>query len=56
MTEFIVLTEMWQDCKFEQVADTINDENWPPNRLAEFIVYFRKFLGEEQAKVLYQLL
>ena len=56
MTEFVVLTEMWHNCEFQAVADTIEKEHWPPNRLAEFIVYFRKFMGEEQAKVLCKLL
>ena len=50
------LTEMWQDCEFQRVVDTIAKEAWDPSRLAEFVVYFRKYLGEEQAKVLYKLL
>lgn len=55
-TDFITLTEMWRDCNFQQVADCIHKEAWDPSRLAEFIVYFRKYLGEEQARVLYKLL
>jgi len=55
-TEYIALTELWQDCKYNDVADTINNENWSPRRVAEFCDYFNKYLGSSQLNILYKLL
>ena len=56
MTEFIVLTELWQDGKYLEVGDIINKENWPYSRLAEFCAYFCRFLGTDQLQILYKFL
>jgi len=55
-TEYIILTEMWQDGDYSQVADTINNEKWKPRRVAEFCAYFNKYLGSNQLNVLHKLL
>jgi hypothetical protein len=55
-TEYIALTELWQDGKYNNVANIINNENWSPSRVAEFCAYFNKYLGTEQLNVLYKLL
>jgi hypothetical protein len=55
-TEYIALTELWQDGKYNNVANTINNENWSPRRVAEFCVYFNKYLGTEQLNILHKLL
>ena len=55
-TEYITLTELWQDGKYSQVADTINNEGWKPQRVAEFCSYFNKYLGSNQLNVLHKLL
>ena len=35
-TEYIELTELWQDGEYVEVANIINNENWKPVRVAEF--------------------
>ena len=56
MTEYIKLTEMWQDREYQCVADTINQEDWSKAKLAEFCAYFSKYLGREELEVLCKLL
>ena len=55
-TEYIVLTELWQDGEYAEVASVINNENWQPARVAEFCSYFNKFLGTNQLNLLYKFL
>lgn len=55
-TEYIVLTELWQDCQFNEVAEIINNEKWNPARIAEFCSYFNRYLGFNQLNVLYKFL
>ena len=40
MTEFIQLTDLWQDGEYIEVGDIINEEQWPPRRVAAFCVYY----------------
>ena len=55
-TEYIQLTELWQDGKFTKVANTINQEEWNPARVAEFCSYFNRYLGTNQLNLLYKFL
>ena len=55
-TEYIVLTELWQDCQFNEVAEIINNEKWNPARVAEFCSYFNRYLGFNQLNILYKFL
>lgn len=55
-TDYLILTELWQDGDFNKVAKTINEENWNPARVAEFCAYFNKYLGVNQLNLLYKFL
>ena len=55
-TEYIQLTELWQDGKFTKVANTINQEEWNPARVAEVCSYFNRYLGTNQLNLLYKFL
>ena len=56
MTDYIKLTEMWQDGDYSKVALTINKEEWSKARLAEFCAYFNRFLGSNQLNLLHKFL
>jgi hypothetical protein len=56
VTEFITLTELWQDGEYIEVGNIINEEGWSPNRVAEFCVYVYKYLGTNQLDLLYKFL
>ena len=56
MTEYITLTEMWQDGDYNEVAFIINKEDWGNARLAEFCAYFNRFLGCGQLNLLHKFL
>ena len=43
-TEFIELTELWQDRDYNRVGSIINKENWTQSRIAEFCAYVFKYL------------
>ena len=55
-TEFIELTELWQDGGYNEVGSIINKENWKPVRVAEFCSYVAKYLGMTQLNLLYKFL
>ena len=55
LTEFIHLTEMWQDGEYNKVGDIINTEAWSQSRVAEFCAYFSKYLPT-QLNLLYKFL
>ena len=55
-TEFIALTEMWQDRNYSEVANIVNDSNWSNSKLASFCIYFVKYLGLKELEVLQKLL
>ena len=44
-TEYIKLTELWQDGQFTEVANTINNEEWNPARVAEFVLILISILA-----------
>ncbi|MDB4464621.1 hypothetical protein N9033_00955 [bacterium] len=56
MTEFIDLTEMWQDHKYLQVGSYIKTSGWTPREVLEFANYFRKYLGTDQLSILSKFL
>jgi hypothetical protein len=45
MTKYITLTDLWYNKEYLKVGQIINSENWPPQRVAEFCIYFGKHLG-----------
>jgi len=55
-TEFLELTELWQDGDYHGVGSIINKESWKPARVAEFCAYVAKYLGLNQLEVLYKFL
>lgn len=55
-TEYIQLTELWQNGEYNKVADTINTEAWSHRNVAEFCAYFNKYLGSNQLNLLYKFL
>jgi len=55
-TEFIVLTELWQDGEYIKVGKIINKEEWKPSEVAKFCSYFNKYLGTNQLNILYKFL
>jgi hypothetical protein len=56
MTPFIELTEMWNDSLFNEVGEIIKNESWDRSRVAEFCLYFNKYVGHKQFQVLYKFL
>lgn len=50
-TEFITLTEMWQDGKYLEVTEVIADEDWSHGRLVRFCDYMAKYLGIKELNV-----
>ena len=55
-TEFINVTEMWQDGKYLEVGELIHKEDWDASRVAEFCAYANKYLGTTQLNLLYKFL
>ena len=55
-TEYITLTELWQDGHFNEVGSIITSEDWAPRRVSEFCSYFCKYLGAKQLEVLHKFL
>jgi len=55
-TNFINLTEMWQDGYYNEVGGIISGEAWSPSRVAEFCSYFCRHLGVTQLNTLYKFL
>ena len=56
MTEFIVLTDLWADGKYNKVGAIISREEWSQSRVAEFCAYFMKYAGTSQLEILYKFL
>ena len=54
-TEFVELTELWQDGEYNKVGEIINNEKWSRARVAEFSAYFGKYLPT-QLNLLYKFL
>ena len=43
-TEYIELTELWQDGDYYEVGSIINKEKWTQARIAEFCAYVSKYI------------
>lgn len=56
MTEYIKLTEMWQDGSYLKVGEVIAEEDWSHARVAEFCSYVAKHLGLIQLNLLHKFL
>jgi len=50
-TEFINLTEMWQNGKYLEVGEVILDEEWPHGKVARFCAYIAKHLGIKELNI-----
>lgn len=55
-TEYIKLTELWNNGEYAELGHTINNEGWKPNQVAEFCAYFAKYCGVNQLNILYKFL
>lgn len=55
-TDFLTLTELWQDGDYLEVGDIIFAEDWSHARLAEFCLYFVKYIGLNEFQTLYKFL
>ena len=55
-TDFVNVTEMWQDGNYLQVGELIRKEDWEASRIAEFCAYMNKYLGTNQLNLLYKFL
>jgi hypothetical protein len=55
-TEYIKLTDLWNDGKYLQVGDTIRNEEWSPSRVAEFCAYFAKYVGVTDLNALHRFI
>ena len=55
-TDYIDLTELWNDGSFTKVGEIINNESWSPNRVANFCAYFIKYVGLRDLEVLCKLI
>lgn len=55
-TEFIKLTELWQEGKYSEVAEIIFQEDWDNSKTAEFCAYFAKYLGLKELDILWRML
>jgi hypothetical protein len=55
-TEFIVLTEMWHDCLYNEIGDVMVTEQWTPAEVAEFCAYFMRYVGTKPLEILYKFL
>jgi hypothetical protein len=55
-TDYINLTELWQDGQYLQVGDTIRSEEWSASRVAEFCAYFVKYVGVTDLNTLHRFI
>jgi hypothetical protein len=55
-TEFIQLTDLWNEREYSAVGRIIKEESWESARVAEFCAYFAKYLGFNQLNILYKFL
>ena len=55
-TNKIELTEMWHNGDYNNVGNTINNEQWSSAEVAEFCSYFAKYVGLNELSILYKFL
>ena len=52
-TEFIILTDLWQDHRYEEISRILSKEEWPRARVVQFCGYFAKHVGMNELQVLH---
>ena len=55
-TEYIKLTDLWNDGQYLEVGRIINNEQLNPTEVAKFCAYFTKYLGTHQLDILHKFL
>ena len=55
-TEYIQLTDLWNEGKYSEIGHIINQENWSASNIAHFCSYFAKYCGVKELEVLYKFL
>ena len=55
-TEYIKLTDLWNDGDYAEVGHIISEENWNASAVAEFCSYFVKYVGVNDLAVLYKFI
>jgi hypothetical protein len=55
-TEYIKLTDLWNDGEYAELGHIIEEEKWSAQRVAEFCAYFAKYIGVNQLNILYKFL
>lgn len=56
MTQYITLTELWNNREYLKVGQIIKGEQWEPHRVAEFCAYFVKYIGASQLNSLHRFI
>jgi hypothetical protein len=56
ITEYIILTELWNNGEYLKVGKTIKSEKWSACRMAEFCAYFVKYVGASQLNSLHRFI
>lgn len=56
MTDFIELTELWNNGSYNKIGEIIRREKWDQNRIVEFCSYFAKYVGLRELNILYKFL
>ena len=55
-TTHIKLTDLWYEGEYLKIGKIIIDENWSPSEVAEFCLYFAKYVGLNDLELLCKLL
>lgn len=55
-TDYIELTELWNDGHYGQLGDIMRKERWEMHRVAEFCAYFARYIGTNQLDILHKFL
>ena len=55
-TEHIKLTDLWYQGEYLKVGNIIKEENWSSSEVAEFCLYFVKYVGLKEFELLYKFL
>ena len=54
--EYIKLTDMWNEGRYNELGDTMRTEEWSRSDVADFCNYFAKYVGLNELKVLSKFL
>lgn len=55
-TEYIKLTDLWNDGEYAEVGHIMKEESWNPSEVAKFCAYFAKYCGVKELNVLHKFL